>query len=71
MVKLSEGKGKISRFWLETKRIFSVSKKPTKKEFNLTVKICLVGVIIIGGISYIIQAIASAIEKAPVKGTGT
>jgi len=41
-----ETKGKINRFMLESKRIFSIAKKPTKKEFNTTLKITLVGLAI-------------------------
>ena len=57
-----ETKGKINRFMLESKRIFSIAKKPTKKEFNTTLKITLVGLAITGGISYVIQLIATILK---------
>ncbi|MHA1341155.1 MAG: protein translocase SEC61 complex subunit gamma [Promethearchaeota archaeon] len=66
---MAQNQGKIRKFWIETKRIFTIAKKPTRKEFNLTVKICLVGLLIIGGLSYAIQLIASSIQRAPVTGT--
>jgi len=53
---------RFQKFWLETKRIFQTGRKPTKKEYGLTVKISLIGLAIIGGLSYIIQIIAYAIE---------
>jgi protein translocase SEC61 complex gamma subunit len=55
---------RFEKFWLETKRIFQTGRKPTKKEFGLTVKISLIGLGIIGGLSYIIQIIATAITRA-------
>ncbi|MHA1872028.1 MAG: protein translocase SEC61 complex subunit gamma, partial [Promethearchaeota archaeon] len=54
---------KWSKFWLETKRIFAISRKPTRKEFNLTVKVCLVGLAIIGTLAYVIQIIASVLQS--------
>lgn len=56
-------RGKIATFFLESKRIFAISRKPTRKEYNLTVKICLVGLVITGGLSYIVQIISSAISN--------
>ncbi|MBN2156087.1 MAG: protein translocase SEC61 complex subunit gamma [Candidatus Lokiarchaeota archaeon] len=55
---------RLEKFWLETKRIFQTGRKPTKKEFGLTVKISLVGLAIIGGLSYIIQLISEVITRA-------
>ena len=54
---------RIEKFWMETKRIFQTGRKPTRKEYGLTVKISLIGLGIIGGLSYIIQMIAQAIEQ--------
>jgi len=50
--------GKLSKFWLDTKRIFAISKKPNKKEYGLTLKITLVGLLITGVLSYIVQIVA-------------
>lgn len=62
---MAQTKSKLSKFWLETKRIFSIARKPSKKEYGLTVKITLVGLAITGGLSYIIQLIASALPQPP------
>jgi protein translocase SEC61 complex gamma subunit len=59
------GMGKIQRFWLQTKRIFKISTKPTKKEYMAMLKICLIGMAIIGGISFIVQLIASLVQPKP------
>jgi protein translocase SEC61 complex gamma subunit len=55
---------RFQKFWLESKRIFQTGRKPTKKEYGLTVKISLIGLAIIGGLSYIIQMITLAIERS-------
>ncbi|MCP4760225.1 MAG: protein translocase SEC61 complex subunit gamma [archaeon] len=54
----------LSKFWLETKRIMKISKKPNRKEFSLTLKITLVGLLVTGGISFIIQLIATMLKEA-------
>jgi protein translocase SEC61 complex gamma subunit len=59
------GMSKIQRFWLETKRIFTISKKPTRKEFNAMLKICLIGMAIIGGLSFVVQLISSVVSPKP------
>lgn len=61
---MSKPTRRFQKFWLETKRIFQTGRKPTRKEYGLTVKISLVGLAIIGGLSYIIQIIATAIGRA-------
>lgn len=53
---------KIGKFILESKRIFTIARKPTKKEYNMTLKICLIGLLIIGGLAFIIQLIATIIQ---------
>ena len=55
---------RLQKFWLETKRIFQTGRKPTGKEYGLTVKISLIGLAIIGGLSYIIQIITTVITDA-------
>ena len=58
---MAQEPGKIGKFIADTKRILKISKKPSKKEFGLTLKITLVGLLITGGISYIIQLISHLI----------
>lgn len=48
-------KGKIVAFLDDSKRIFTISKKPTKDEFLAMVKVVGIGIIIIGVIGYLIS----------------
>jgi len=67
----SSGMNKLQRFMLESKRIFSLSTKPTKKEYMSLLKICLIGMALIGGLSYIVQLIASLVSPTPTSTTTT
>lgn len=51
------------RFLLNSKRIFAIATKPSRKQFAAMMKICLIGLGIIGGLSFIIQLIASVVSK--------
>ena len=59
----SESMLKLQRFWLQTRRIFAIATKPTRKQYNAMLKICLIGLAIIGGISFIVQLIAAVVSK--------
>ncbi len=54
---------KIQKFWLNTRRILTIATKPTRKEYWTMMKICLIGMAIIGGLSYIVQLITSVIQS--------
>jgi len=62
---------KLQRFMLESKRIFKISTKPTKKEYMAMLKITLIGMALIGGLSYIVQLIASLVQPSPTSTTTT
>ena len=62
---------KLQRFWLETRRIFKIAKKPTTKEYKAMVKICLIGMAIIGGLSFVVQLISSIVSPTPPSNTST
>lgn len=47
----------LKRFWLNTKRIFKISTKPSKKEYWTMVKISSIGIAIIGLLYYIVQVV--------------
>ena len=53
----------IQRFWMNTRRIMKISTKPTRKEYWTMMKVCIVGLLIIGILSYIVQLISSVIQK--------
>ncbi len=48
---------RIKRQLKEFKRIINISRKPSKEEYMNIVKICSLGVLLIGGIGFIIQII--------------
>lgn len=50
-------KGKITGFIEDSKRILTISKKPTKDEFFAMLKATGIGIIIIGVIGYVISLV--------------
>jgi len=50
---------KLSNFISSSRRILSISKKPTNKEFWMMAKIIGLGIILIGVVGYLIKLIVS------------
>jgi len=48
---------RLKSFAIESKRVLLVTKKPTKEEFMVVVKVTGIGTLIIGGIGFIVQVI--------------
>jgi len=46
---------KLKSFLVECKRVFQVTRKPTKKEFLIVVKVAGAGILIIGAIGFLIH----------------
>ena len=46
---------KLRSFILECKRVFTITKKPTKEELKIIVKVSGIGMLVIGFIGFIIQ----------------
>ena len=44
-------------FFQNTKRIIKIANKPNRKDYLLVFKICAIGILILGVISYVIQLI--------------
>ncbi|MFA4907797.1 MAG: protein translocase SEC61 complex subunit gamma [archaeon] len=55
--KLLKLREKLSDFAESSRRIFTVSRKPDKKEYNVMAKITGIGIIIIGVIGFIIALV--------------
>ena len=53
---------RLKNFYQSSKRIMKVATKPSRKDYWLVTKICLVGMVILGVLSYIVQLIASVIS---------
>ncbi|MHA1733976.1 MAG: protein translocase SEC61 complex subunit gamma [Promethearchaeota archaeon] len=56
-------RSRLGTFWLNTKRIAKIAKKPDKKEYFLVLKICAVGLAILGGLSFVIQLISAILTQ--------
>jgi len=48
---------RLKSFFFESKRVFRITKKPSKEEFKAIVKISSIGIAVIGIIGFIIQII--------------
>ena len=53
---------RIGAFLQNTKRIIRIANKPDRKEYLLIFKICAIGLLLLGGISYVIQLIWTIIN---------
>jgi protein translocase SEC61 complex gamma subunit len=51
-------------FFQSASRLLKLATKPGRTELWLSIKICFLGVIVIGGIGYIIQLIGSVLPGA-------
>ncbi len=54
--KLSYGE-RFKNFIQNTKRVLKVATKPSRKEFMTVLKICIIGIVILGAVSYVMQLI--------------
>ncbi|MFX0001926.1 MAG: protein translocase SEC61 complex subunit gamma [Candidatus Hodarchaeota archaeon] len=50
---------RIVTFFQNTKRIVKIANKPSRKDYFLVFKICAIGILVLGVLSFIIQAIFS------------
>lgn len=53
---------RLRRFFHNSKRIFKIAHKPTRKEYWLMAKICIVGFVILGVLSFIIHQIIVVVD---------
>ncbi|MEB3851887.1 MAG: protein translocase SEC61 complex subunit gamma [Desulfurococcales archaeon] len=50
-------RGRVRHYWDMWKRILQLSRRPDEEEFNLLLKLNLLGFTIVGGIAYIIHLV--------------
>ena len=50
---------RLSLFFQNAKRILKIANKPTRKDYFLVFKICGIGILILGALSFVIQLIFS------------
>ena len=51
-------------FFQNSKRILKIANKPGRKDYFLVFKICAIGLVIFGALSYVIQLIFTIINSA-------
>ncbi|TFF86429.1 MAG: protein translocase SEC61 complex subunit gamma [Promethearchaeota archaeon] len=55
---------RIGLFIQNTKRIIKIANKPTRKDYFTIFKICIIGLVLLGAISYVIQLIFTVVNQA-------
>ena len=50
---------RLTTFFQNAKRIIKIANKPKRKDYMLVFKICAIGIVILGALSYVIQLIFS------------
>lgn len=50
-------------FFQNAKRIMKIANKPTRKDYFLVFKICAIGIVVLGALSYVIQLIFTIITE--------
>ena len=53
---------RIGVFFQNTKRIIKIANKPGRKDYFLVFKICAIGILVLGVLSYVIQLIWTLIK---------
>ncbi len=54
---------RLGLFFQNTKRIMKIANKPNRKEYLLIFKICGIGLIVLGALSFVIQIIWTIINQ--------
>ncbi|MFX1365090.1 MAG: protein translocase SEC61 complex subunit gamma [Promethearchaeota archaeon] len=49
-------------FFRNSRRIMKVASKPKRKDYFLVFKICIIGILVLGVVSYVIQSIFSVLD---------
>lgn len=55
----------MNSFIESVKRVIRLSRKPSKEEFMLSLKICLLGLLLLGSYAFIIQLLSTVIQALP------
>ena len=51
-------------FYKNAKRILKIANKPNRKDYFTVFKICAIGIVILGALSYVIQLIFAVVNEA-------
>ena len=55
-------KQRIKNFFVESVRVFKITKKPTKEEFITTLKVTAIGTLVIGFLGFLVHIISQLIK---------
>ena len=55
---------RLNNFFNDVTRVLKIANKPDRKEYFLTFKICAIGLVVLGALSYVLQLIFSVIGEA-------
>ena len=55
---------RIVNFFQNAKRILKIANKPNRKDYFTVFKICAIGIVILGALSYVIQLIFAVVNTA-------
>lgn len=61
----------LSEFLQSSKRLFHVTTKPSSDEISLMLKICFLGIVIIGSLGFVIRVLFLFLNLLPQPTTGT
>lgn len=56
----------LKKFAYNSKRVINVSYKPTRPEFNKSIKIIIIGIAIIGMIGFVMSVVIALIAGTPI-----
>ncbi len=54
---------RIGVFFQNTRRIIKIANKPSRKDYFLVFKICAIGILVLGALSYVIQLIFTLVNS--------
>lgn len=55
---------RLGLFFQNSKRILKIANKPTRKDYLLVFKMCAIGLVLLGVVSYVIQLIFTIVFEA-------
>lgn len=56
-------KEKLTSFFIQSKRVWHLLKKPSKEEFNTIAKISAIGILVIGAIGFAISDLIQLVQR--------
>lgn len=54
---------KLRDFWTNTKRVIRVARRPTAQEVRLIARVSGIGILLVGGISFVIQILGNLVNQ--------